>query len=355
MIEGVHSGLQRSGAEVEAVLMSHGHAMLTGSAHMRPALEGVPMHFEHDIRLHVLSRLAGARLTLDGLDDLDTGSLLIAYFNAASRFVPARPRRVRRAREFDASLAQQSGNIQAAAQHIIGDIQAGASLTRYLSTGVENVHTSADQRNPTLRGRRDLDLMLNAWGVHHLHLSTAPGKGHYVKRTNELLFAVFRPTDAYLVDILPHGSFHKHHVLEVMARTWPNDGLMLKSLSGARLAHEFSEDDSKELREHGVSAIGIMIDDELWSPASVGITMGGTSVMLARTVQTLKWHLWWLGERLAENGRFLEEQFEGVVTFPREPSWTFYLNDKGYGVQELHTGATYILREVALPTIPLHD
>ena len=126
----------------------------------------------------------------------------------------------------------------------------------------------------------------------------------------------------------------------------------LKS-DGVTLRQYFSEDDNKELREHGVSAVGLMIDGALWSPAAVGITLAGTSVMLRVAMQQLLWDLKLLRDDLAANPRFLEEQFAGRVEFPPSSEWTFYLHDEGYGVQETRTGATYILRDKVLPYIPL--
>ncbi len=76
--------------------------------------------------------------------------------------------------------------------------------------------------------------MLNAWGVHHMHLATALTRKGHVRRTKQLLFVVFHPEDAYLVDIGDHNSFHQRRVLEVIARTWPDAGILLRSDSELR-------------------------------------------------------------------------------------------------------------------------
>jgi hypothetical protein len=66
--------------------------------------------------------------------------------------------------------------------------------------------------------------MLNDWGVHHLHISTQVGVDGYVRRGGPLLFPVFRPQVAYLIDIMGHRDWTRHHVLEMLATEWPNEG-----------------------------------------------------------------------------------------------------------------------------------
>jgi len=103
-----------------------------------------------------------------------------------------------------------------------------------MSTRIGVLDTPAARRPPTIKGRHEVDLMLNAWGVHHMHLATALTRKGHVRRTKQLLFVVFHPEDAYLVDIGDHNSFHQRRVLEVIARTWPDAGILLRSDSELR-------------------------------------------------------------------------------------------------------------------------
>jgi len=98
---------------------------------------------------------------------MDARELLIVYHNLMSRQVLPRPRDVKKSKAFLANpiVSQRAADFAV----IINDIEKGHDLTRYLSRGIKNVVTSATK---PLKQRRDLDLMLNEWGVHHLHIST---------------------------------------------------------------------------------------------------------------------------------------------------------------------------------------
>ena len=67
---------------------------------------------------------------------------------------------------------------------------------RTSSTGENSKNTSAatlialPQKHPE-RGRPDLDLLLNNWGVHHLHISSIVEPDGFVKRDGPLLFVSF--------------------------------------------------------------------------------------------------------------------------------------------------------------------
>ena len=88
-------------------------------------------------------------------------------------------------------------------------------------------YTPANARGD-LKTRRDLDLLIADWGIHHLHLS--PERDG--RRTGDLLFAVFRPDDAYLLQILPHGNWAELSLLETIVRNWPDGALINGALRG---------------------------------------------------------------------------------------------------------------------------
>ena len=82
---------------------------------------------------------------------------------------------------------------------------------------------------PPNRREADRDKMLAAWGIHHLHLSSAPGEGGFTARGPDLLYAMFQPDDAYLLGIYTHNDWARKELVEVIVNNWPDAGLFLKS------------------------------------------------------------------------------------------------------------------------------
>ena len=180
--------------------------------------------------------------------------------------MPIRPRVVHRSVELGSSPA--ATRHAAALAAVAVEITTGQDLRSRLSDRVSVAYTPTTART-ALRRRKDLDLLLADWGIHHLHLSS---KSDGV-RTADLLFAVFRPDDAYLLQVLPHGSWTDESLLEIIVGNWPNAGLLLGSVSGARLAQPITPEDRRQLRRAGGSSF-IEIDGTLYMPRSQ--TVAGT-------------------------------------------------------------------------------
>jgi len=123
--------------------------------------------------------------------------LLIVYGNWRARHVPRHPRAVHISTELQ--MNQKYITYKSELDAIIRAIESGSSLTPHLSRRITTAYEPASSRAPNLQGRRDLDLLVADWGIHHLHLSTVLESDGFVKRTGELLFAAFAKDDAYLI------------------------------------------------------------------------------------------------------------------------------------------------------------
>ena len=136
------------------------------------------------------------------LNSLNAHRLLVIYHNWMNRRVKPQPRIVHKSKVFQQNplTAQRASDIA----QIIDDIKQGRDLTKYLSRDI----VRAVVQIPGQPQRRDLDLMLNSWGVHHLHISTQVEPDGFVRRDRSLLFVVFKPKAAYLVDIMRHGEWN---------------------------------------------------------------------------------------------------------------------------------------------------
>ncbi|MGE0716709.1 MAG: hypothetical protein AB7P02_14815, partial [Alphaproteobacteria bacterium] len=151
----------------------------------------------------------------------DARELLITYHNWMSRHVFATPRKVHPSAAYKGNpvTTQRKADLDA----LIAKIEKGEELKPHLSKRVETVLESSSKK---LTRRRDLDLMLIEWDVHHLHISQQLQADGFVERDDPLLFAVFHKGEAYLLDVMTHKDFNRDHILAIMAREFPGAGLI---------------------------------------------------------------------------------------------------------------------------------
>ena len=131
--------------------------------------------------------------------------LIHIYGNWQGRHITARPRKVHRSREIRASSAAQAHAAELAER--VRKIEAGEDLEPHLSRAVETAFLST-QDKAALKSRQrdqDRDRMLADWGIRHLHLSSFLEPDGFVKRGDDLLFAVFQPDGAYLLGLYRRG------------------------------------------------------------------------------------------------------------------------------------------------------
>ena len=179
---------------------------------------------------------------------MDAHSLLVIYFDWTRRFVPPVLWAVHRSQALNNNSYLTDPNYQSAFDHIVAALHVGGDIGPHLSRGImigyesptRLAHEAAQSTTSAMKAkkvktktRRDLDLMLNDWGLHHLHLSVNKEKDGWVTRTGPVLFAVFKPNQAYLIDIRPHGSWYHEDLIRIIVEEWPDAGIVgeLKGIS----------------------------------------------------------------------------------------------------------------------------
>lgn len=88
--------------------------------------------------------------------------------------------------------------------------------------------------------------MLSEWGIHHLHLSNKMTGDGFVERSDDVLFAIFRDGDAYLVGIYGHPrseNWAAEATFAVIVRNWPDAGLVRPIESAIGLSQDYSDED----------------------------------------------------------------------------------------------------------------
>jgi hypothetical protein len=160
---------------------------------------------------------------------------------------------------------------------IVEDIERGIDLTRYLSRRVKTGFTLPPKPGAkNLAKLQHLDLLLNEWSVHHLHISTTAEADGFVTRHDPLLFAMFEPETAYLLDIGTHSSFVDQRLAEIAIENWPTRDCFWKSkTSQLRGGVPYSPDERKQLRSAGIFSF-IPVGDKVYAPLG-GISSVGTS------------------------------------------------------------------------------
>lgn len=211
--------------------------------------------------------------------DLDLRDLLFDYRAWRARFIAPQPRTVHLSDRLESSLDPEH---KSGLESITAKIQRGEDLTPHLSRAIQV---------PKKNSRPDR--LLSSWGIHHLHLSTRIDPDGSVARDDDVLFAMFTDSDAYLIGIYthqPNDNWAAEYIIRVIVENWPDEGLVLESRYAIGLTQTFNDEDRLQLRNEGVNAM-FEIDGRVYSPASIGMT--GTSEPMTAGMESsrLAWAL----------------------------------------------------------------
>lgn len=216
-------------------------------------------------------------------------NLMIDYRVWRSRFIQPLPRRVHPSRELRKCSKRQAHAVFLTM--IEAKIAKGEDLNAHLSTRVSRP-VGGDPTRP-ISQRADRDLLLAEWGVHHLHLSSEMGRNGFTKRTADVLFVAFRGTNAYLLGIFghpQHENWAAEEIFAVMARNWPDAGLVHEANFVVGLSQKYSDGDRLELRKAGTNS-ALQIDGKVFSPGGIGMTLDGTPLLAVQASQQVMWGL----------------------------------------------------------------
>jgi hypothetical protein len=257
---------------------------------------------EKKIRRHILAAIPSDAASQ--LRTMDFAGLLQCYGNWRGRLIVPGPRKVEvsdRLRERHQACPDPRLDC------LVEKIGRGDDLTPHLSRAVQVVHHD-DATTPHYR-RPDLDLLLAAWGIHHLHLGSRVESDGFVTRSAELLFVFVTPTVAYLIGIFDHRSWAKREVLEELVRSWPQTELVPRSRTAIGLSQTYDDEESLQLRNAGIS-LAIEIDGSVYIPR--GQTMGGVPLDVSRRATSL---LFLLEEWRTDTDERLRREVDGEFAY----------------------------------------
>lgn len=298
------------------------------------------MDLKADLRAHILSILPHDRADSAVVSDLASkpiDTLLVIYHNWLSRLVRPAKRSVHLSREFASNPLRTKHS--AGLNDTLAAVENGIDLTSRLSKLVINGYI-ANSSSKT----KDKDLMLNDWSVHHLHLGTKPDANDpaYIQRTGKLLFVIFRPTAACVLDIFDHAAWTDRDIVRIAVGNWPGLDFFLEMKGVVGVAANFDEKEHQKLRRAGITS-AVEIDGRVYVGRGM-LSTAGTSYQSARAADVLLDRIEEF-ERLAvdEPLRVKKLLRDAGVNPPDSPDFEFVFLTDGYGIREKTTGGLIVL------------
>ncbi len=222
--------------------------------------------------------VAGMRLELVALghtppaEDIEAA---VHYVNLQRRRVPQRGRTVSVAKGLIVPADQRS-----AFDALLGKMSNGEDLNPHLS---RSVLRKADYDDP----------LLNDWGMHHFHLGTRFDADGFVKRTDDVVFAIVDWERVYVAGIGRHREWAAHRLIDAVDENWPELLIPLSLQGGTRL----SPDQHELARKSGLWAVTVLRDGRAVMAPGLGSTTSGRSVRVSLRVGRMRYAMGVLQER----------------------------------------------------------
>jgi|HubBroStandDraft_4_1064222.scaffolds.fasta_scaffold00009_90 hypothetical protein len=292
------------------------------------------MDFSADVHAYVLSALPYDPIEEPTLKAKSAAELLVIYLNWLNRLIPALPRTAHQSKAIASNpiVTKRAGELSA----LIAKIEAGGDLRPHLSKDVRCGFQTARKG----KRQRDLDLMLNDWQVHHLHLSGLIETDGFVTRDEPLLFAVFTGRDAYLIDVYDHRSWTKESVVHTLIDEWPT-APFVREIKGIRLTHGVTEQERGQRRKSGISSLMLEYKGKVWAVGYGGVTSAVTPVFATRRANFILSSLREREALLTNNPHLLDAQLvtNGIAP-PSAPDFHFTVVPEGVcGIMERTSSA----------------
>lgn len=163
-----------------------------------------------DLRGRLVNWLEDQDFDVPARDGDTVSNALDACLRVLHRSIPRRPRQVHRSTVLE--TRQPAGELRQRISLVESEITKGDDLNhrltrRYFNAGFD-------------------DMLLNDLGVSHLHLGDVgqgtdkTGQRAMAGAGADLLWAIIRPLDAYLIDVFKHSAFEDYDFVKVIYENW---------------------------------------------------------------------------------------------------------------------------------------
>lgn len=261
------------------------------------------------------------RLGYNVVDVTDDHELVCGYFGVRRRLISLEPRHILKSKNF--SCIPEHRNALTEIEQLI---LYGGNLTPYLSRRIKKFNYN--------------DLLLNDWGIHHLHLGTEMDPDGFINRTDigrPLLYCHFAGDYAYFIDILPHGSWTSQKLITTMHDNWPEllSSFRINGVTKTRL----SDEEIKELRRKKINYFIDMDDGTTYSPPGGGNTSAGTNILdVMRANHDLDW-VSRMQQKIIEEFPEIENRArERGISFGEPPRFELHLIGETFCAVESYSG-----------------
>lgn len=269
-------------------------------------MSNIEIDLYRDWVAHLRNELSGFGYSLDSYEDEE---VVHTFLNLLKRLVSPVPRRVLKSREF-----QCPEDLRQGLSDVERIITQGQALTPYLSRLI---------RRPDYD-----DPLLNHWGIHHIHLGTVMESDGFIKRTGPVLFCRFDEANAYLISVLPHGSWAKQEMVGVLHRNW-SDSIKQFRLNGVNgLARPVSDQDVQTLRKRSVNSMVEIEEGVVYVPMGGGFATSGISVDVVRHADYCRGRLSSMQQSVIDNiAEIAKDAKNKGVAFPEKPQFGLEVKD----------------------------
>lgn len=209
----------------------------------------------------------------------DDSTISDVYFNLVRRLIEPKPRKVVQSREFKCPPEFVRG-----LEWIKDKAIRGGDLNPHLSRKIKD----------TLYN----DPLLNDWDIQHLHLGEKIESNGFATGTGPVLFARVTSDTFYLLDVLPHGSWTRKRLIEIIHLNWPLSIAECRVHYVIDIEHNPNEQEIGELRNGNVNTMLKMNDGTIYLPLGLGVTTSGVAVEVVenshrffRLVDTIERHV----------------------------------------------------------------
>lgn len=249
------------------------------------------------------------------------------FLNLTKRLVRPIPRSVLRAQNFSCPPDLVVGLTE-----VERKISAGEDLSPHLSKLL---------RNPTFN-----DPLLNDWGIHHVHLGTTLDSDGFVNRTGPVLFARFDGTNAYLIDVLPHGSWSLQRLVKELHDNWPASINRYRLNGVIGLATTVSDKDVAVLRKGNVNAMVDLGGGIVYAPIGGGYSTSGISTDVVIQSDWCAMRISQMQQAIVQNiGAIEREATAKGIVFPEHPRFELVID----------SGELYAVEVNCMVTVPLGE
>lgn len=194
----------------------------------------------------------------------DDQKVSFQYFNFMRRRINPIPRKILISKEFNCPEKLKTG-LEIIKEKIIQ----GEDLYHHLSTNIRNLNYN--------------DLLLNDWGIYHLHLGEKLNKDGFIERNGPLLFVRFDEEYAYFITVMNHGNWTEQEMIRIIHKNWPESIKSFRASNIKSFATPLENEDIKSIRQvHGNTLIE-PVPGVLYFPLGMGIVTSGLSIDVVRT------------------------------------------------------------------------